>query len=82
MAGIPKRAPAAEAAVLGRRWDEAAVRGAMTALDGDFTPISDHRASSAYRTLSARNLLYKFYLESTGATVTARLPGLGGAADG
>jgi xanthine dehydrogenase small subunit len=82
MAGIPKRAPAAEAAVLGRRWDEAAVRGAMTALDGDFTPISDHRASSAYRILAARNLLYKFYLESTGATVPARLPGLGGAADG
>jgi xanthine dehydrogenase small subunit len=82
MAGIPKRAPAAEAAVLGRRWDEAAVRGAMTSLDGDFTPISDHRASSAYRILAARNLLYKFYLESAGATVPARLPGLGGAADG
>jgi len=82
MAGIPKRASAAEAAVLGRRWDEAAVRGTMTALDGDFTPISDHRASSAYRILAARNLLYKFYLESTGAVVPGRLPGLGGAADG
>jgi len=82
MAGIPKRAPAAEAAVLGRRWDEATARRAMTALDGDFTPISDHRASSAYRILAARNLLYKFYLESTGATVPARVPGLGGAADG
>jgi xanthine dehydrogenase small subunit len=82
MAGIPKRAPAAEAAVFGQRWDEAAVRRAMAALDGDFTPISDHRASSAYRILAARNLLHKFFLESSGMTTSTRLPGLGGAADG
>jgi xanthine dehydrogenase iron-sulfur cluster and FAD-binding subunit A len=36
----------------------------MAALESDFEPISDMRASSAYRKLVARNLLYRFYLET------------------
>jgi xanthine dehydrogenase small subunit len=82
MAAIPKRAPATEAAVLGRPWDEMAVRDAMAALESDFTPIDDHRASAAYRMLAARNLLRKFFMESVGTTAPTRLPGLGGAVDG
>jgi xanthine dehydrogenase small subunit len=36
----------------------------MEALDGDFDPISDMRASAAYRRTVARNLLRRFFLES------------------
>jgi len=64
MAATPKRAAAAEAALAGRAWDEAAVRAAMTALAGDYTPLSDMRASSAYRMQTAQNLLRRFWLET------------------
>jgi xanthine dehydrogenase small subunit len=63
MAAVPKRATAAEAALLDRPWTEAAIRTAMTAMDVDFAPLSDMRASAAYRLLVGRNLLLKFYLE-------------------
>jgi xanthine dehydrogenase small subunit len=77
MAATPKRASLAEAALHGRPWDEPAVQDAMAALESDVTPIDDHRASAAYRMLAARNLLYKFYLESTDTATVTRLPGLG-----
>jgi xanthine dehydrogenase small subunit len=38
----------------------------MEALDRDFTPIDDMRASAGYRSLVTRNLLRKFYLETSG----------------
>jgi xanthine dehydrogenase small subunit len=64
MAATPKRAAAAERALLGRAWDEAALRDAMAALGQDYAPLSDMRASSAYRTQAARNLLRRFWLET------------------
>jgi xanthine dehydrogenase small subunit len=67
VAATPARARNAEAALLGKSWTEASVHGAMAALDTDFAPISDMRASAAYRRTVARNLLFKFFLE-TGAT--------------
>ncbi len=45
MAGTPKRALAAEAMLVGRPFDEAAVRDAAAALADDFQPLSDMRAS-------------------------------------
>ena len=63
MAGTPKRARAAEAALLGRPLDEASVGEAAAALAEDFTPMDDHRASAAYRMKAAQNLLTKCYLE-------------------
>ena len=33
----------------------------------DFAPISDMRASAEYRMLAAKNLLKRFFLETTGA---------------
>ncbi len=62
MAATPKRAARAEAALLGQAWSEAALRRAMAALQEDFTPLSDMRASAAYRMACAQNLLYKFWL--------------------
>ncbi|MBB6252799.1 xanthine dehydrogenase small subunit [Nitrospirillum iridis] len=64
MAGTPKRADAAEAALLGRPWDAAAARDAKAALARDFAPLSDWRASAAYRLTVAGNLLLKFQAET------------------
>jgi xanthine dehydrogenase small subunit len=42
----------------------------MDALEQDYQPMTDMRATGAYRLKAARNLLYRFYLESTGMTDT------------
>ena len=64
LAATPKRAAATEQALVGKRWTEATARTAMAALDTDYTPLTDMRASAAYRTATARNLLYRFFLET------------------
>ena len=81
MAAVVKRAAGAEAAVVGQPWTEATVTAAMAALDADFTPMSDLRASSGYRRQTARNLLKRLWLETrdnaplaaTDTTVWARV---------
>ncbi|MDB5510243.1 MAG: xdhA [Hyphomicrobiales bacterium] len=68
MAGIPARARSAEGFILGARLeDEKSWRGGLTALALDFTPLDDQRASAAYRSLVARNLLKKALMEMRGA---------------
>ncbi len=64
MAATVKRAAAAEAAVVGQAWNEAAVAAAQAAIDRDFAPLSDMRASAGYRRQVARNLLRRFWLET------------------
>ncbi len=64
MAATPKRADQAEAALVGRPWSEATVAEAARHLASDFTPLSDHRGSAAYRALVAANLLRGFYDET------------------
>jgi xanthine dehydrogenase small subunit len=64
MAAVVKRAAAAEAAVLGRAWDDASVAAAMAAVEHDFTPLTDLRASAAYRLQTARNLLRRLWLQT------------------
>jgi xanthine dehydrogenase small subunit len=64
MAATPKRAPATEAVLGGRRWTEETARAAMAALATDYTPLTDMRASADYRMRAAQNLLYRFFLES------------------
>jgi xanthine dehydrogenase small subunit len=64
MAAIVKRARGAEAAVIGRPWTEATAEAAMHALDNDFTPLSDLRASADYRRQVARGLLKRLWLET------------------
>lgn len=76
MAGIPKRAKAAEAALLGSQWDEAAVATAITALAQDFTPLTDMRASASYRLKIAGNLLRRFLIETTTPETSTRVAGL------
>jgi xanthine dehydrogenase small subunit len=64
MAATPKRAAKAEAALVGQAWAPTAIEAAAAALAGDFTPMSDHRGSAAYRALVAANLLRGFYEET------------------
>ena len=64
MAATPKRAAAAESLLTGRAWSEAALKEAMAALAQDYAPLSDMRASSAYRMKTAQNLLRRFWLET------------------
>ncbi|PWK65730.1 xanthine dehydrogenase small subunit [Aminobacter sp. AP02] len=66
MAATPKRASAVEAALVGKPWTEATVEAAMAKYAEDFTPLTDMRATAEYRALAARNLLLRFYMETTG----------------
>jgi xanthine dehydrogenase small subunit len=66
MAGIPKRASNAEAALVGQPWTEETVRTAMAAYGQDFTPLTDMRASSAYRLETAANMLLRYFHEDQG----------------
>ena len=72
MAGTPKRARAVENELIGRPWSEATIEAARDAFDSDFQPLSDWRATSEYRQLTAKNLLTRFYLETTGAPAELR----------
>ncbi len=68
MAATPRRAGQAEAALTGAPWSAESIEAAARALSADFTPISDLRASGAYRAAVAANLLRRFWLEQgTGA---------------
>ena len=64
MAATVRRAPQAEAALTGRPWTEATLQAAMAALAQDFTPLTDLRASAAYRRQVAANLLRRCWLET------------------
>ncbi|BCH22873.1 xanthine dehydrogenase small subunit [Mesorhizobium sp. L-8-3] len=66
MAATPKRAAAVEAALMGRPWTEATVEAAIAAFDKDFTPLTDMRASADYRALASKNLLRRFFAETSG----------------
>ena len=72
MADRPRRALRVEQQLLGQDWTEASVEAALPALDSELTPLSDHRGSSTYRRLVAKNLLRGFFHE----TQSARMPGL------
>ena len=55
-----------EMCIRDRPWNEATVRAAMDTLRAEFAPISDMRASAAYRRQVLGNLLWRFWLESQG----------------
>jgi xanthine dehydrogenase small subunit len=78
MAATPRRAGATEAALAGADLADPANWGpALAALDGDFTPIDDHRASARYRRDVARALLRKALMEIGGtATHLTRVVGI------
>ncbi|MBC7395564.1 MAG: xanthine dehydrogenase small subunit, partial [Variovorax sp.] len=59
-----KRAAQAEAALVGKPWSQASVKAAKLALAQDFQPLSDMRASAAYRLQVAQNLIQRLWLET------------------
>ena len=65
MAGVPARATNTEASLRGVRLDQPLPKAVGTALAEDFTPLSDLRASAAYRLQVAENLLQKMLLEAS-----------------
>ncbi len=68
MAGTPKRASAVETALTGQPWTEATVRAALPAFETDFTPLSDMRASAAYRMEAAKGMLLRYFHEDQGTS--------------
>lgn len=61
MAATPKRAAAMEAALDGADWSEETAAAAGLKAADDFAPLSDHRATAAYRARVAGNLCTRLY---------------------
>lgn len=72
MAGVPKRAGAVEAALVGQDWTRAGIEAAMAKFVEDFTPMSDMRASAEYRIEAAANMLMRVWLEDQGVATSVR----------
>ena len=66
VAATPVRARATEGALRGAPWTQSSVRRAIDCLRNEFSPISDMRASAAYRSEVLGNLLQRFWLEQQG----------------
>ena len=66
MASIPKRATYCEKILLDSLITREVIDKAKNALEKDFKPISDMRASQKYRKIIAKNLLEKCFLEING----------------
>ena len=66
MAATPVRAVKTEAALRGKAWTLEAVQQAIATLRAEYQPISDMRASAAYRSEVLGNLMQRFWLESQG----------------
>jgi xanthine dehydrogenase small subunit len=72
MAATPKRAKHVEQALIGEVWNWNLVSAAREAFDEDYQPLTDWRATAEYRTLTAKNLLTRFFLETAGAPTELR----------
>jgi xanthine dehydrogenase small subunit len=66
VAATPARAVRTEALLRGQPWNEQLAQRAVAELRGEFQPISDMRASSAYRSEVLGNLMQRFWLETQG----------------
>jgi xanthine dehydrogenase small subunit len=75
VAATPARAIKTEAALIGQPWNEATLLAAQTAIQQEFSPLSDLRASADYRRQILGQLLQRAWLESTGHP-TVRLEAL------
>ena len=76
VAATPARARQTEAALIGQTWDAATLARAQAALQDEFQPISDLRASSTYRRQVLGALLHRAWLECNGQDTDTRLEAL------
>ena len=67
------RALRTEAVLRDQPWELATVQQAAHTLRAEFQPISDMRASAAYRSEVLGNLLQRFWLDSQDGAATASL---------
>ncbi len=67
VAATPVRARQTESFLAGRPWTAETAQQAAQVLRAEFQPITDMRASAAYRSEVLGNLLQRFWLESQGA---------------
>jgi xanthine dehydrogenase large subunit len=70
LAATPKRAVKTEEFLLKKPWSHEVIMLAMEIFDQEFTPISDARAAAEYRKRAGRNLLMKFFIETTALPIT------------
>ncbi len=73
MAAVPKRAHALEKLVCGKVIDNALIAKAGAVLAEDFQPISDARASAAYRLQLAENLFRRLCIETGPESIVSRV---------
>lgn len=73
MAAVPKRATQTEQVLNNNTFNEATLEQACLALAQDFNPLTDVRASHAYRVLVAQNLLRKAFIEWQDANLLTRV---------
>ena len=66
MAGTPKRATLTEAALIGQRWSFETIQNAAKSLAQDFQPLSDMRASAAYRMEAAQGQMLRYFDDING----------------
>ena len=66
-AAMPLRARNTEAALIGKPWTAETAREAAVVLGSEGTPMSDHRASSEYRSSMLSQSILKLYAQTTEA---------------
>jgi xanthine dehydrogenase small subunit len=77
MAATPKRASGVEKALIGADLDDpTSWNAAIAAIGTDYSPLTDMRATAAYRLRVAANLLLKALLEVAGGGAATRIGGL------
>lgn len=76
VAATPVRVRQTETALVGQTWDAATLARAQAALQHEFQPISDLRASSSYRRQVLGALLHRAWLECCGQDTDTRLEAL------
>lgn len=65
MAATTKRASETEKFLIGKSWTKAIAEKAAAILYEEFSPLSDARSGEEFRRIAARNLLLKFYEETS-----------------
>jgi len=76
MAQTPKRARQVEAMLAGAPWTRQTIEQAAALFERDFQPLTDMRASGM---ITAKNLLFKYFLETQHPLARTRLTGYGSA---
>ena len=67
MAATTRRAIQTENYLKGKPWSRKTVEEAAQLIDNEFTPISDARSGATFRKIAAKNLLLKFWSETSQA---------------